>query len=677
MRPRLKKARPSERALQFQTVRVQSRVGQSDDRGARSTEMLTMEKIDDEATRVLAGEEGKRHEGAHMHKRSTFVFKGVTFVVPGKQQEKKIIQDVDCVLESGQVLAILGPSGAGKTTLINCLTLNAAGGTTYGEITLDGEPMTADTLRTRCFVVQQKDNHWPFLTCRETMSYAADLYLPSEAPEARRDLVERLLKKMGLDSCADTRVGNEFLQGLSGGQKRRLSIAIALIKEPDLLFLDEPTSGLDAAAAANIMVFIKQLAIQDNLIVVATIHQPSSKIYDAFDRLMILSQGKLAYQGVASEAIPYFAAIGHGLPEFTNPAEYFLDLVNSDFVEQDEVDRVLDAWDTSEQKARATELVPKSDSAEPYTKAGLLAQIRTMVRRQTLNASRDPLFLLGRCIIFLCACTYFSIVYITQRDRDQDQVINKFWLNVWFIGVPSNMGVVAVYAYNVEYKAIYREIRNGMVSPVSYLFANFILQIPLVFAFGFFALGIPGYAIGNFWGPNFGTMVVVYAAAMFAFESIAQVLSVVAANPLLGMLAYVGTWFSGFLFAGFLIPVDEIVWPFRVLAYVLPLRYTVRSMAFLEFSDTTWEACSESTNSTCGSAEICYGDPLVTGRQDGRDVLESLSEVFATVDRESHLVLDTVIVLALAVFCKVCYIAQLIYLVNRMSVVKKPVQPLK
>jgi ABC-type multidrug transport system ATPase subunit len=83
---------------------------------------------------------------------------------------------------------------------------------------------------------------------------------------------------MGLAGCADTLIGNEFVQGLSGGQKRRLSIALALIKQPKLLFLDEPTSGLDAAAAAAIMRFITDLAKQQNLIIVATIHQPSTKV---------------------------------------------------------------------------------------------------------------------------------------------------------------------------------------------------------------------------------------------------------------------------------------------------------------------------------------------------------------------------------------------------------------
>ena len=92
---------------------------------------------------------------------------------------------------------------------------------------------------------------------------------------------------MGLDGCADTKVGNQFVQGLSGGQKKRLSVAVALVKKPSLLFLDEPTSGLDAASAASVMNYIKQLAVDLNIIIVTTIHQPSSDIYFQFDKVMV------------------------------------------------------------------------------------------------------------------------------------------------------------------------------------------------------------------------------------------------------------------------------------------------------------------------------------------------------------------------------------------------------
>merc|ERR1719230_2271703 len=105
---------------------------------------------------------------------------------------------------------------------------------------------------------------------------------------------------MGLESCQHNKVGNEFMKGLSGGQKRRLSLAIAFLKNPLVVFLDEVTSGLDAAAAANITTFLQDLARSQDVIIACTIHQPSAKIFKGFDRLLLLSDGRVAYSGRTS-----------------------------------------------------------------------------------------------------------------------------------------------------------------------------------------------------------------------------------------------------------------------------------------------------------------------------------------------------------------------------------------
>jgi ABC-type multidrug transport system ATPase subunit len=148
---------------------------------------------------------------------------------------------LDCSLPlKTDVLAIMGPSGAGKTTLISTLTLDAFYGKPNGSVTLNGVPITNSIFKEHCYVVVQHDKHWPYLTCRETLQYAAELYEVA-AKEDVDAIVNEIIQKMGLNACADTRNAR-----LSGGQRRRLSIGIALLKQPTLLFLDEPTSGLDA-----------------------------------------------------------------------------------------------------------------------------------------------------------------------------------------------------------------------------------------------------------------------------------------------------------------------------------------------------------------------------------------------------------------------------------------------
>ena len=247
----------------------------------------------------------------------------------------------------GSLLAIMGPSGSGKSTLLSLLTLSQRNGRATGKVTLNGHNIDSKILREHCAFVPQDDHLWPFLTCRETLSFAADFFL-SQSFQERQTEVDRLLKELGLEKCANTLCGNKFLKGLSGGQKRRLSLAIALIKRPTVLFLDEPTSGLDSASAKWIVAFLKQYVKQEGVAAICTIHQPSTAIFKEFDSTMLLSGGRVAYAGPAAEAAGYFAeALATPVPKEHSPAEFVLEIVNSDFGDaqkKQEVEMLLNSW---------------------------------------------------------------------------------------------------------------------------------------------------------------------------------------------------------------------------------------------------------------------------------------------------------------------------------------------
>ena len=193
--------------------------------------------------------------------------------------------------------------------------MNALFGRATGSVTLNGHKLTPQMFKQHAYVVARDDDQlWPYLTCRETLLYAGELY---GIPAAElHQAVNAIITKLGLEICASVRN-----TGLSGGQRRRLSLGVALLKSPTLLFLDEPTTGLDAAAAENIMQEIVQMARSENLIILCTIHQPSTKVYNGFDQVMILSKGREAFAGDVHEAIPYFESIGFPCPSNTNPAE--------------------------------------------------------------------------------------------------------------------------------------------------------------------------------------------------------------------------------------------------------------------------------------------------------------------------------------------------------------------
>ncbi|CAM8982205.1 unnamed protein product [Rhodiola kirilowii] len=132
--------------------------------------------------------------------------------------------------------------------------------------------------------------------------YSANLRLPDNMKRSDKlALVESTIMEMGLQDCADTVIGNWHLRGISGGEKRRVSISIEILMRPRLLFLDEPTSGLDSASAFFVTQTLRGLS-RDGRTIIASIHQPSSEVFELFDRLFLLSGGRTVYFGQVSEA---------------------------------------------------------------------------------------------------------------------------------------------------------------------------------------------------------------------------------------------------------------------------------------------------------------------------------------------------------------------------------------
>ncbi|GAB1520353.1 hypothetical protein RhiTH_003427 [Rhizoctonia solani] len=270
-----------------------------------------------------------------------------TGLVTRKKTEKRILNDVHAVFPSGQVTAILGPSGAGKSTLLQLLAsrkMNAGVGSRFesqGEILFNARPVNKNMRDQVAFVEQEDDYHLPALTAsffsivlhvRETLRYAAILRLPKGmSRKSKIARAEEVMKMLGLDLCADNLVGGELLKGISGGEKRRLSLAVQMINDPAILIVDEPTSGLDALTANNVMTALNDIARSGRTIILS-IHQPRSDIYvDKLDNIILLVKGgEVAYAGPRSEVGPTLTSAGHPIPPLYNPADWLLDLASVD-----------------------------------------------------------------------------------------------------------------------------------------------------------------------------------------------------------------------------------------------------------------------------------------------------------------------------------------------------------
>ncbi|CCM00070.1 uncharacterized protein FIBRA_02097 [Fibroporia radiculosa] len=240
---------------------------------------------------------------------------------------RTILENISGSVKPGQIMAIMGASGAGKSTFLDILARKRKRGLVSGHILVNGREVADADFKKVMGFVDQEDTLMSTLTVYETVLYSALLRLPREMSlEAKKYRTLETMHELGILGIKDSRIGDSGRRSISGGEKRRVSIACELVTSPSILFLDEPTSGLDAYNALSVIESLVSLARNYNRTVVFTIHQPRSNIVSLFDQLIVLAQGKLVYSGEADKCHDYLASIEQPCPPGFNIADYLIDL---------------------------------------------------------------------------------------------------------------------------------------------------------------------------------------------------------------------------------------------------------------------------------------------------------------------------------------------------------------
>lgn len=415
---------------------------------------------------------------------------------------KDLLSSVSASLAPGTLTAILGGSGSGKTTLLNTVSsrISSSRLSQSGSILFNSQP-SIDAIRSA--YVTQTDILLPTLTARETLQYSADLRLPPPSTSAeRRRVVEEVIMELGLKEAADTRVGSTTHRGLSGGEKRRVSIGVQMLANPSVLFLDEPTTGLDASSAFQLVRTLKNLAAKGRTVIV-TIHQPRSEIWGLFDNLILLSRGSPVYSGTVAECLPWFDGLGFRVPPFVNPAEHLVDLAAVDNRTpelEDEslarVEQLKGAWrEENERRFTPTEKMAEAPAERGMTlwrhtnATSFARQMRVMTSRTFKTTYRDPMGMMAAIMqaIIMGLCTGY-IFY--QLGRDQAGIRSRQGFLYTTSALEGYLFLVfEVYRLTQEIGVFDREHSEGCATALPFLasrrLARFITEdfpVPLIFA---------------------------------------------------------------------------------------------------------------------------------------------------------------------------------------------------
>uniref|UniRef100_A0AAQ5XXZ0 ABC transporter domain-containing protein n=1 Tax=Amphiprion ocellaris TaxID=80972 RepID=A0AAQ5XXZ0_AMPOC len=335
---------------------------------------------------------------------------------------------------SRELIGIMGPSGAGKSTLMNILAGYRESGM-KGQILVNGKPRDLRTFRKMSCYIMQEDMLLPHLTAREAMMVSANLKLDETMD------VNEILTALGLLDCAHTRTSS-----LSGGQCKRLAIALELVNNPPVMFFDEPTSGLDSVSCYQVVSLMRSLALGGRTII-CTIHQPSAKLFEMFDKLYILSQGQCIYKGTVPYLIPYLKTLGLYCPTYHNPADFIIEVASGEYGDLNPVlfeavqggmcalEEKKNQCDTNGQSVCATKCPMDTGHVESHTFAtSTLTQFCILFKRTFITICRDQV---------ICPIMYCSIVYwMTEQPPEATRYLLFIALSTCTALVAQSLGLL-------------------------------------------------------------------------------------------------------------------------------------------------------------------------------------------------------------------------------------------
>ncbi|CAM6105617.1 unnamed protein product [Calypogeia fissa] len=561
--------------------------------------------------------------------------------------EVKILRNVSGTVMAGEMLAIVGPSGSGKSTLIDALAQRIARDSLKGSITLNGEDVKRNSIiRSISAYVMQEDLLFPMLTVKETLRFAAELRLANSSVE-KEARVDEVLTQLNLTTVANTIIGDEGHRGISGGERRRVSIGKGIIHDPLLLFLDEPTSGLDSTNALLILTTLQKIA-RTGSIVVLSMHQPSERILKLITTILFLAEGNVIFNGPPLSLRSYFETyLGYTIPEGTNSTEFALDLVrdfrgtsrygitplvhsyrkfSDEFCYQKFATGGEDLLSTRDPESLLPTgvrgaLVASFALGKLVGSIGFLKQYRdsdkaiqrfansrayetyVLAWRGILNIRRTPELFIMRLVTVMISGFLLATVF-WQLDSSPQGLRELLGFFAFATSTTYYTCVDTLPIFLQERYIFMREIAHDSYRISSYVLAIALINIPfllvLAFAFSittFWTVGLSGGAMGYIF------FLLTLWASFWAGNSFATLLSALISNVITGYAVVVAALAYFLLLSGFFIERNRIPRYWIWLHYVSLIKYPYEAVLLNEF-DGRSSACYETAD------QILSGTPF-------------------------------------------------------------------
>ncbi|XP_065690876.1 ATP-binding cassette sub-family G member 5 [Patagioenas fasciata] len=529
-----------------------------------------------------------------------------------KKWTRQILKDVSFHIESGQIMGILGNSGSGKTTLLDAISGRLGQKDNFfGEVYVNGHQLKKEQFRDCVSYVPQSDTLLGFLTIQESLTYTALLTLQKCSNDFIKKKVDAVMAELSLSHIADKIIGSRIFAGISGGEKRRVSIAAQLLQDPKVMLLDEPTTGLDSLTANQIVSLLSELAHRGRIVII-TIHQPRSELFRLFDKIAIMSFGEMVFCGNPMEMITFFSDCGYSCPEQSNPFDFYVDLTSVDTRSKEReletysrVQVIGSAYKNSEifSEVLATiettkcmkELPPipfkNKDSPSTFYKLWIL------LRRITKNLSRDKMGITMRLFQNLLFGLFVAFFLLRLRnDLLKGAVQDRVGLVYQCVSAPPYTGMLNAVALFPPLRAISdQESKDGLYKKWQMLLAYIVHFLP------FSVISVAIFSTFIYWtvglypdASRFGIFFAVILASHIIGELLTLVVLGVVQNPQIVQSGVVLLNSAGVIVGtGLVRTIEEMSPPFKILSYISSQRYSSEVLIVNEFHGLSF---------TCGGA---------------------------------------------------------------------------